>query len=165
MSPFDRAWELAKAFYVDKDDPNAAWYSPHPHWDMGETRLAQSMKEKTPLKGDPGALYRVGLNLANPYFRFSDWDADPEKGNSVEMDEDERIKRIIDTIVHEEGHHAIMEPLEREAWEDFRSAKDENVFAHHFLPSRQTKEHGAMIVEGIPLNRHMETLRRRGYLF
>lgn len=160
VSAFGRAWGLLKAFYVDKDDPLAGWYRPYPTF----SDHAWPVKRRTPLRESPdGRGYRVGLNLADPYYRYLEYEPNIGLRARTPMNEDEKIKRIIDTIVHEEGHHAILGPLDIEAYEDF-IADDFDRPHSSFLPTRQTQEYGAMTVEGIPLNQQKDELRRRGYL-
>ena len=79
-----------------------------------------------------------------------------------EMTEEERIKRIIDTIVHEEGHEAIKEPLYAEAHMDYVQSESPYAYFSHFLPDPRIEEHGAMLVEGIPMSELDETKMRRG---
>lgn len=156
MTAFDRAWGLTKAFYLAPSSDLAGYHAEYPY-----SELPYRDRKNVPMKNAKGgANYRVGINLAHPLFRYLDLDRGKSTGR--EMTEDERIQRIIDTIVHEEGHQAIKEPLYAEAYMDYM--RDESPYAYfsHFLPDPSIEEHGAMLVEGIPMSELSETMRRRG---
>ena len=170
MSAFDQSWDFMKSFYLDPKDPTTARYAPyqyllptvkpHKNWQLGGKPRPDILNYgKTNSIGDE---YYTYYNLANPFFRIKDWDA--RDGGSVEMTEDEMIRRIIDTVVHEEGHAAIDPPLRHEAWEDWQNSEDEGARHSWFQPSKHTHEAGAMLIEGIPFDQQADVLRRRGYL-
>lgn len=163
--PFERTWDLVlKSFILDPDLRDAAKYDPYTYQlptvsPGGLPRPEIVNYGKTNSVGDE---YYTYYNLAHPFFRNKDWTARDE--GSVEMTEDEMIQRIIDTIVHEEGHAAIDPPLRREAWEDWQNSEDEDARHGWFHPSKNTHEAGAMLIEGIPFEEQRDVLRRRGYL-
>jgi hypothetical protein len=169
MSAFDTAWDLIKMpFYIDPKDDDAGWKASEPYFGIGLRR-----KNKTTERETSDGKYRTGLNLAHPYYKFKNFSVNPwirsEQGDIVEanneqMNEDEMIQRIIDTIVHEEGHHAIEGPLQTDAHAEFMADESPYAYFSNFLPSTQTKERGAMLVEGIPLSEQRDVMRRRGYL-
>lgn len=168
MSAFDEAWDITKAFYLDPNDEDAGWKAAWPYSGLGLRR-----KNRTPERETSEGKYRVGLNLAHPYYKYKDfsinpWTRDEERNiveaNTTPMNEDEMIQRIIDTIVHEEGHHSIEAPLESEAYRQFRADESPYAYFSNFLPSTHTKERGAMLIEGIPLSEQRDVMERRGYL-
>ena len=157
MSVFDKAWDIVKAFYIDPDDKDAGWMAEYPYYGLSEKQ-----KEITPEKETSDGKYRVGLNLAHPFYRYKDYHyAD---GGKTPMTEDEMIQRIIDTIVHEEGHHAIEAPLYSDAHKRFYESDDDYAYFSNFAPSRYKKEAGAMLIEGIPFSEQSKELERRGYM-
>lgn len=168
MTAFDTAWSLIKAFYLDPNDEMAGWRAAAPYSGLGLRR-----KKRTPEKETSEGKYRIGLNLAHPYYKYKDfsinpWTRDEERNiveaNTMSMNEDELIQRIIDTIVHEEGHQAIEAPLSAEAHRQYMEDESPYAYFSHFLPSTQTKERGAMLIEGIPLSEQRDVMERRGYL-
>lgn len=161
---FDRTWLLVKSFILDPDLRESAKYDPYTYQlptvsPGGEPRPEILNYGKTNSDGDE---YYTYYNLAHPFFHNKDWTARDE--GSVRMNEDEMIQRIIDTIVHEEGHAAIDPPLRTEAYEDWRNDPYERAALSDFQPSRHTHEAGAMLIEGIPFEEQRDLLERRGYL-
>lgn len=161
---FDRTWLLVKSFFLDPDLRDVAGYD---QWMYQLPTVSPGGMPRPEIvnygkKNSEGDTYYTHYNLAHPYFRNKDWNARDE--GTVEMTEDEMIQRIIDTIVHEEGHAAIDPPLRQEAHEDWRNSEDENAALGWFQPSRQEHEAGAMLIEGIPFEEQRDVLRRRGYL-
>ena len=154
---FDRAWfKVSKAFYLAPNSDLAGYHQVMPYYNL-PSRDKKNVPEK---KSKYSGKYRVGANLAHPYFKYLDLDRGESTGR--EMTEEERIKRIIDTIVHEEGHEAIKEPLYAEAHMNYMQSESPYAYFSHFLPDPRIEEHGAMLVEGIPMSELSETMRRRG---
>jgi len=88
--------------------------------------------------------YVAAVNLAHPIHSWDDPGNRNEELGGRRLSEDEMIRRIIESIMHEEGHEAI---------------QDE--FVHLGGPEN---EYGAMLVEGMEHPAIMEELRRRGLL-
>ena len=175
MSSFEQSWSLMKNFYIDPNDSNTArvdrWRFGIPSASLGGPPRPEIVRHGK--KGSDGEKYYTSYNLASPYFRNKDWGHNSKTDKfgitefdegSQEMTEDERIRRIIDTIVHEEGHAAIDPPLRAEAHEDWMNDSYEQAKLSDFQPSTNTHEAGAMLVEGIPFDQQADVLRRRGYL-
>ena len=172
---FDQSWDFMKSFYLDPKDPMTARYAP---WQYqlptvkpgGEPRPDIVDYAQRNVDGDK---YYTAYNLASPYFRNKDWGMKSKRDvlgvrerdiGSIPMNEEEMIQRIIDTIVHEQGHAAIDPPLRSEAHEDWMNDEYERAQLSDFQPSTNTHEAGAMLVEGIPFDQQADVLRRRGYL-
>ena len=166
MTAFDQAWGIAKDFYLGADHPHAegGFMQRHEPEDW-QVEGSDNVRSKEGKEGP----YWTGVNLAHPIFQYEDWQppedifADfhyPEQ----RLDEDEMIRRIINTLVHEEGHEAILDPLNAEAHEDFFNSEDMNaLYSRDFAPSNQVQEHGAMLIEGLSNPEIRAEMQRRGF--
>tara|TARA_R110002153_G_scaffold55813_6_gene154731 strand:- start:6400 stop:6927 length:528 start_codon:yes stop_codon:yes gene_type:complete len=175
MSAFGQSWDLMKSFYLDPNDSDTAKYT---KWQFQLPTVSPGGKARPDItdygqRGSDGEKYYTAYNLASPFFRNKDWGFNSKRDvfginefdeGSQEMTEDERIRRIIDTIVHEQGHAAIAPPLNSEAHENWMNDPYEQAKLSDFQPSTNTHEAGAMLIEGIPFDQQADVLRRRGYL-
>lgn len=175
MSAFNRSWDFMKSFYLDPKDPMTARYSQYRHT---LPTVEPGGKPRPDIlnygqKNAQGDTYYTAYNLANPYFHNKDWGFNSKRDvfgvrehdiGSIPMNEEEMIQRIIDTIVHEQGHAAIDPPLRSEAHEDWMNDEYEQAQLSDFQPSTNIHEAGAMLIEGIPFDQQADVLRRRGYL-
>ena len=175
MSVFDQSWDFMKSFYLDPNDSTVATYTPYqyvlPTVEPGGKPRPDLLDYGQ--KNAEGDTYYTAYNLANPYFHNKDWGLNSKRDvfgvrehdiGSIPMNEDEMIQRIVDTIVHEQGHAAIDPPLRSEAHEDWMNDPYEQAQLSAFQPSTNTHEAGAMLIEGIPFDQQADVLRRRGYL-
>ena len=152
MTAFDTAWVLLKSdFYFGDNDPrkeggfhSTGGWTPYP----GSKNL-QSHKG-----------YITGVNLNHPIYHYKDWLGDREQN----LTDDERINRIIDTIVHEEGHQAIWKPLVETKDLEFEDVGYEPKYYSESYPDDIPQEYGAMLIEGMRHPEIMDELRRRGYI-
>jgi hypothetical protein len=148
MTAFDTTWALLKSdFYFGSDNPDKEGGF---HSTGGWKTLPGSENVRSSRDG-----YATGVNLNHPYYHHKDWSGERQEP----LNEDEQIKNIINTIVHEEGHEAIYNPLVETNDLEFEDAGYEPQFFSESYP-----EHGAMLIEGM---RHKEInaeLKRRGYI-
>lgn len=137
----DKAWELLKDFYYGSTNPNKSAGFSTRHDPKGIKRLHEGGKGVERNKG-----YVAAANISHPIFQYKDWHEDEP---SEKLSEEESIKEIISTLVHEEGHEAIRDPLEAEAHEDFYNSDDIYATYPLFAPSKGTHEYGALMIEAL----------------
>lgn len=164
MSAFGQAWGIAKDFYFGQKHPHeeGGYHQRVPPSVIAGPEGAHNVRSK---EGKAGP-YWAAANLSHPIFQYEDWL--PPEGIDADLhiprqrlDEDEMIRRIINTLVHEEGHEAILSPLEAEAYEDWNNT-DDGYFSN-FQPSNQVQEHGAMLIEGLSNPEIRAEMQRRGF--
>jgi hypothetical protein len=149
MTAFDTAWAIFKSdFYYNGDDP---------------------LKEGGKWVGDgwtpnhnPEKYYYTGVNLNHPIYQFKDW-LKGKEGAEEKLSEDDTIKRILETIMHEEGHEAVIEPLTENMDRGFEEEGYEPTYFSESIPPNRQQEYGAMLVEGMSHDDIMAELRRRNF--
>jgi hypothetical protein len=166
VTAFDAAWSILKAdFYFGGDLKNgdersreAAFHSRDRNWVPGKwpyTEIRWRDRSRKPEERERGPFphyyatddkYVTAVNLAHPLYSWDDAGNRNEELGGRRLSEDEMIQRIIESIMHEEGHEAI---------------QDE--FSPRLLGDSEN-EYGAMLVEGMEHPAIMEELRRRGLL-
>ena len=152
MTAFDTAWSLLKSdFYFGDNDPRKEGGF---HSTGGWTPFSGSQN----LQRHKG--YITGVNLNHPIYHYKDWSGDREQT----LTEDERINRIIDTIIHEEGHEAIYHPLVETKRLEFEDVGYEPTYYSEAYPSTKPQEYGAMLIEGMNHDEIMAELERRGII-
>tara|TARA_R110002051_G_C8545715_1_gene471877 strand:+ start:98 stop:607 length:510 start_codon:yes stop_codon:yes gene_type:complete len=167
MTAFDQAWDIAKDFYLGQNHPHEEGGF-HQRWPP-ETFAGPVGSHNVRSKEGEGGPYWSGANIAHPIYQYEDWL--PPEGEEPDwhiprqrLDEDEMVRRIIQTLVHEEGHEAILNPLEAEAHEDFFNSEDMNaLYSRDFAPNNQVQEHGAMLIEGLSNPEIRAEMQRRRF--
>ena len=154
MSAFDKAWNLTKSdFYFGSDDPKKeGGFHSTGGWTHG-----MEGADKLDFRGRD---YITGVNLNHPIYHYKDWLGDREQT----LTDDERINRIIDTIVHEEGHEAIYHPLVETNRLEFEDVGYEPTYFSEAYPSTLPQEYGAMLIEGMNHDEIMAELYRRNII-
>ena len=154
MSAFDEAWNLTKSdFYFGSDDPKKeAGFHSTGGWTHG-----MEGADKLDFRGRD---YITGVNLNHPIYRYKDWLSDSKQT----LTDDERIKRIIDTIIHEEGHEAIYQPLVETKNLEFEDEGYEPYYYSDSYPSTLPQEYGAMLIEGMSKDEIEAELKRRNIM-
>jgi len=142
--PFDRAWSLLKDFYYGTENP----LREAGEWDA------------TKLNRNPDKWYYTGVNLNHPIHQFKDWLKGKEAAKE-KMTENEMIQSILQTIMHEEGHQAVFNPLKENVDLEFGDIGYEPKYYSESTPPNRQQEYGAMLVEGKQHNDIMAELRRR----
>jgi len=79
------------------------------------------------------------------------------------MNEEDTIRRIIDSIAHEEGHQAVFSPLKENREMEFEDEGYEPMYYSESNPPNTQQEYGAMLVEGMEHQGIMDELRRRRF--
>lgn len=152
MTAFDTAWSLLKSdFYFGDNDPRKEGGF---HSTGGWTPYSGSKN----LQSHKG--YITGVNLNHPLYHYKDWSGDREQT----LTEDERINRIIDTIVHEEGHQAIWKPLVETKDLEFEDVGYDPKYYSESYPDTLPQEYGAMLIEGMNHDEIMAELQRRNII-
>jgi len=154
LSAFDEAWNLTKSdFYFGSDDPKKeAGFHSTGGWTHG-----MEGADKLDFRGRD---YITGVNLNHPIYRYKDWLSDSKQT----LTDDERIKRIIDTIIHEEGHEAIYQPLVETKNLEFEDEGYEPYYYSESYPSTLPQEYGAMLIEGMSKDEIEAELKRRNIM-
>jgi len=154
MTAFDTTWALLKSdFYFGSNDPgDEGGFHSTGGWTSG-----MEGADKLQFRGKN---YLTGVNLNHPIYHYKDWLGDREQN----LTDDERIKQIIDTIVHEEGHEAIYSPLVETKDLEFEDAGYEPKYFSESFPGPIPQEYGAMLIEGMRRPEIMNELRRRNFI-
>lgn len=137
MNAFETAWDLLKSnFYYGTDDPEGS----AGRWDSMRLDPHYDSKERD---------YYTGVNLSHPLYHG--------------MNEEDTIRRIIDSIAHEEGHQAVFSPLKENREMEFEDEGYEPMYYSESNPPNTQQEYGAMLVEGMEHQGIMDELRRRRF--
>lgn len=143
---FDTAWDLLKDFYHGTENP----------LEEGGKWVADGWKRNH----NPDKYYYTGVNLNHPIYQFRDWLKGKDDAKE-KLTENEMIQRIIETIIHEEGHEAIFNPLKENMDLHFEDIGYEPKYYSESTPPTKQQEYGAMLVEGMQHDDIMAELRRR----
>jgi hypothetical protein len=154
LTAFDTTWDLLKSdFYFGSDNP----YDEGGFHSTGGWTTGMKGADKLKFRGKE---YLTGVNLNHPIYNYKDWLGNREQN----LTDDERIKQIIDTIVHEEGHQAIWNPLVETNNLEFEDAGYEPKYFSESYPNSIPQEYGAMLIEGMRHPEIMDELRRRKFI-
>ena len=169
MTAFEEAWAIAKDFYFGTDHASTpGGFQTRNGLLASLMSPSNKVRPKSSVSGD--GKYWAATNLSHPAYQYEDWLEDEP---TQQLSEDESIRRIISTLVHEEGHEAITDPLETEAHEDFFNSKEGDPYGRYpsrglsysrdFHPSKNVRERGAMLIEGLTPEQIHEEMSRRGF--